>query len=179
MSLRDRVRVEIVVQRLGWWLDWKRMPRRRRREVLRELRANLADAAAADELDAAIARLGPPRVVAEEYVDFEAGGLRWRAGWFAALVAYTVVTWLTLAAAIGFAEGVQAAGAVVGETYDTGHSLAIGDGALLSFRESEQGFSFHLPLIGWPQVAAAVLAFVAFARPWRAVAGRRAARAPR
>lgn len=175
MSLRERARIEVAVQRIGWWLDWKRMRGRRRREVLRELRAGLSDAAAAGELEAAIARLGPPRQVAEEFGDEGPAGLRWRAGWFAALAAYTLVTWLSFAAAVGFAEGVQAVGAEVGQVYETGHTLALGDGALLSFQKSGEGFSFAVPLAGWPHLVAAAAGFGAFARPWRAVRGTRPA----
>lgn len=175
MSLRERCRIELVVQRLGWWFDWNRMRGRHRRAALREVRANLRDAAVAGDLGAAIERLGPARVLAEAYVEGEPAGIRWRAGWFAALAAHTLVLWLAFAAAISFAEGVQAVGPETSAVYETDHSLTLGEGPLLSFEQTERGFTFHLPFLGWPHLAAVVAAFLAFSRPWRAAPSRRQA----
>jgi hypothetical protein len=167
MRLRDKTRIEAAVQRVGWWLDWGHMPGRRRREVLRELRAGLADAARAGELEGALARLGSARSMAEEYLAEERSGLRWRAGVMAAVLAYALVTWLVLAFMIGFAEGVQAVGPEVSHTYEVGRGLVVADRPLTAFWQTEEGFGASGSLLTWPHLVAMLAAFVAFARPWR------------
>ena len=46
MSLIDRFRRENAVQQYDFWLDLRAVPMRRRRELRRELRANLTEASA-------------------------------------------------------------------------------------------------------------------------------------
>jgi hypothetical protein len=180
MRLRERIRIEVAVQRVGWWLDWQHMPGRRRRGVLRELRASLADAAAAGELGDALARLGPPRAMAEAYVATERTGVRWRAGTVAAAFAFLAASWLVLAYIAGFTDGARAVGPELGETYEAGRGLVVGDRPLTSLREEEGLLVAGGTLLTWLHVGAVAAAFVLFARPWRALrrtASRRTVRA--
>lgn len=179
MRRRDRVRIEWIVQRVGAWLDLRQMPGRRRREVLRELRANLAAAAAADELEDAIERLGEPRMLAAAYLESEPVGVRWRTGLVAAALVALGLSWLSMVFVLGFAEGVQAVGPEPGTVYETGGRLVPGSGALASFESTGDGFWMSAAVVTWVHVAAVVATFVLVARPWRAAARRRPVTADR
>ena len=67
LSLTDRWRRSWYLQRLELWLD--PVPRRRRRALLGELRANLDEATADVGLAAAITDLGAPRTLAQRYLE--------------------------------------------------------------------------------------------------------------
>lgn len=177
MRLHDRVRIEVAVQRVGWWLDWHHMPGRHRRQTLRELRANLVDATEAGELGDALTRLGAPRAMAAAYLENGRPGLRWRTGLVAAMATFVAVTCLTLAFSAGFAEGVQAAGSEVGEVYETGRALVVGDRPLTTFQQTEDARLGSGSLVTWPHLVSVVIAFGAFARPWRALRRRGARQA--
>ncbi len=169
MRLRDRMRIEFAVQRVAWWLDWGDMPSRQRRETTGDLRANLAAAAAAGELDRALARLGPPRAMARAYRQGEPDSMRWRVGVAAALLAIVAVTFVLFAVTIGFVEGAQAVGPDVGQTYELGRVLTFGDTPAVTFQPQADSFSASTALLTWPHIGAGLLAFILGARPWRAL----------
>lgn len=172
MRLRDRIRIELAVQRVAWWLDWGDMPTRQRRETTRELRANLAAAAAAGELDQALVRLGRPREMARAYRQGQPDSVRWRVGVAAAVLAGVAVTFVLFGFMIGFVEGAQAVGPEAGRTYEAGQSLTFGSAPAVSFQPEGDSFSATAALLTWPHVAAALLAFIVVARPWRALRSR-------
>lgn len=104
-----RLRIETVVKRLDWRLEG-RVPRSRRRQIRRELRANLS--AAADEVgtEEAIRRLGDVRDLAAEYLEYETGRLPMRAGFAAALVTVVLLELVGLALLESFRAGFEAGG---------------------------------------------------------------------
>ncbi|WP_434081080.1 hypothetical protein [Sanguibacter sp. Z1732] len=69
LSLTDRWRRFWYLQTVALWLD--PIPRRRRKDVLRELKANLGVAAGRDGMSAAISDHGRPRALARQYLDAE------------------------------------------------------------------------------------------------------------
>lgn len=82
------------------------------------------------------------------------------------------VTFMLFAVSIGFVEGAQAVGPEAGRTYELGRSLTFGDTPAITFRSQGDNFSMSTALLTWPHVAAALLAFIAGARPWRALRSR-------
>src|SRR5690606_16380804 len=82
------------------WLD--PMPGRRRREVLRELRTNLADAAQDVGMARAIEDLGKPRALARSYLDTEP---RRRPSWSLGVLGAGAVLAVALLALMAYAAG--------------------------------------------------------------------------
>lgn len=170
MQLRDRIRTESVLQRLRWRLSWGMVPARRQRELVRELRAGLEDAAQSGDLDEALARLGGPRELARAYLAALRPRVRWMAGILWAAIAFVLTVWLGIFAASVFAAGLDAANAGPG-TYALWPGFAFGGEPLLVEERTADGamvratFSFATPL----HLGAMLLAFIAASRPWRAL----------
>ena len=107
----DRVRIAHAV----WTLDTLvgDLPRRRRREIRRELRANLHASAAELGAREALRRLGSPRRLANGYLDAEFGDQaprpHWEKGLAWALGAELVLLLSTFAGIDAFTDGVEAA----------------------------------------------------------------------
>src|SRR5699024_11186186 len=64
MRTTDRIRLEHAVQRYDFWLDMRGVSMRRRRELRRELRTNLAEATADVGMTRAIFGIGSPKELA-------------------------------------------------------------------------------------------------------------------
>lgn len=69
LSLGERWQRFWYLESVELWLD--PMPRKRRKQVLRELKANLQVAAAEEGMDAAISEHGKPRILARQYLETE------------------------------------------------------------------------------------------------------------
>jgi hypothetical protein len=153
-----RLRIETVVKRLDWRLEG-RVPRSRRRQIRRELRANLS--AAADEVgtEEAIRRLGDVRDLAAEYLEYETGRLRMRAGFAAALVVVVLLELLGLALLESFRAGFEAGGGSGPWRYSFWPYELEGTAGRRDSWSISIGWAglFGLPL----------LAFLVFARSWR------------
>lgn len=170
MNLLDRLRITVAVWWYGTWLDLHNVPGRRRRELRRDLRANLREAAASKGAAAAVRDLGGVRRLAAEMAAANPRP-RWAAAAIFGFTAGMLVLLAELFAALNFASGAEAA-----------DPTAPVRGALFPFPGSEViytppagevGLAVEFAF-GWLFLAVAALVFVAVARPWRLVTERRA-----
>jgi HAAS domain-containing protein len=158
------LRIETAVKRLDWRLEG-RVPRGRRREIRRELRANLG--AAADEVgtDEALRRLGDVRDLAAEYLEFESGKLQIRAGVYAALGVVVLLELVGLAVLESFRAGFDAAGGTSPWQYSLWPYSIEGTAG------PHESWSIS---ISWPGLfGLPLLAFLVWARSWRLLSRRR------
>jgi hypothetical protein len=167
MELRDRVRTEGLLQRLSWRLSWGTIPARQQREIVRELRASLDEAADAGQLDEALERLGPPRELADAYLSALRPRPRWASGILAAGLTLGVMILLSTALAIAFSAGIDAAGAGPGR-YELWPDGPFGQPLVIEQRGADgETSSASLALFSPVHLAAMTGAFVAAGRPWR------------
>ncbi|WP_156252205.1 HAAS signaling domain-containing protein [Pseudactinotalea terrae] len=164
LSLTDRLRRWSYLQDVELWLD--PMSRRRRREVLHELRTNLADAAADVGMPRAIEDLGKPRALARELVEAEP---RRRPSWSFGVLGAGAVLLIAMLAGMGYlfglTDGVLGAGGGTVEGNFLGvHIVAVATDAELSW--SLSGWS-------WPVTIAALIGFLVASAAWRALPIRR------
>lgn len=164
MHLVDRARVGAAVGWYGLWLERYDVTRRARRELKRELRANLIEAAEDRGARAAVSALGGLRALALAHADAAGRDERphWTSGALVAIVVAGLVPLVQLFAAFNFLAGADAA--------DDGATVR---GALVPFPGSSierrpLGSGFTLSIDFGPTFAVAALAvFVLAARPWR------------
>jgi hypothetical protein len=164
LSLADRWRRAWYLERIELWLD--PMPRRRRRAVLAELRANLDEATADVGLDAAIAGLGAPRPLAQSYLDTEPQPRpRWNQGAVAAGLVFAAWLYATLFYTLGMLDALDSTGTA---TAARGSFLGTRVEAVSNATELSAAFS-GLP---WGPLVVMLLAFLVVGRAWHVV-GRR------
>jgi hypothetical protein len=170
MQLRDRVRTEGVVRRLSWRLSWGMVPARQQREIVRELRASLEEAAAAGQLDEALERLGPTRQLADDYLDALRPRPRWAAGIVAAGVTLGLLILATTALAIAFGAGLDAANATAGR-YELWPDGPFGGQPLVVEVRDADGATVSASLAVFTplHLAATLAVFIAASRPWSAL----------
>ncbi len=106
----DRLRTESAVQRYDFWLDFRGVSRSRRRELRRELRSNLSDAAAAEGVGRALRGIGSPRTLAHEVAETSPARPRWAVGAYCALGVFVALTVAWMFSVLGFVDGVTASG---------------------------------------------------------------------
>lgn len=163
MTMLRRLRIESAVKRLDWQLQG-RVPRNRRREIRRELRANLAAAAEEVGTHEALRRLGDVRDLAAEYLEYETGRLRIRAGLLAAAVMVVFLEILGLALLESFRTGFEAGGGSGSWRYSLWpYSIEGTTGA----RDTWSISIAWSGLVGLP-----LLAFLVWSRSWRLLARR-------
>ena len=164
LSLADRWRRSWYLQRLELWLD--PMPRRRRRAVLGELRANLDEATADVGLERAVADLGAPRELARRYLDAEtAGRPRWHQGAVAAGLLLAAWVYATFFYAVGMLDALASTGTT---TPARGSFL----GTRVEAVSSPAEFSAAFTGVPWAPVVATLVVFLLVGRAWRALPGR-------
>lgn len=169
MNLLDRARIETAVQSYDFWLELRGARARRRRELRRELRANLIAAAERVGAQEAVARIGSTRQMAAEAIAVPAHRPRWYHGLLAALVGLFVTSILELFAGIYWIEGAMAAA----PESSTSGSLMLFLGSRVYYEVFDDGgFEFGVTP-GWLSLAVALVAFILVARPWRVFTGRR------
>jgi hypothetical protein len=163
-SLAARWRRSWYLQRVELWLD--PMPRRRRRAVLAELRANL-DAASADVgLDAALVGLGSPRQLAGQYLDGEPQPRpRWHQGAVAASLVLAAWVYATLFYTLGMLDALDSTGTA---SAARGTFLGTRVEAVSNATEISAAFSG----VPWAPLVVVLLTFLLVGRAWHAV-GRR------
>ncbi len=162
----DHVRSELAVQRYDFWLDLRGVPRRRRRDLRRELRANLADAASHSSIGEALVGIGSPRSLAHDMAEVTASRPRWSAGVLCALVVLMVLGLAWMFSLVGFLEGVQASG-VTGRDVSGSVFPWLGEvSARVEPGGSGLSVSGILPVTVW---GPALLVLLLVARPWRGV----------
>jgi hypothetical protein len=158
--MADRLRLEAALFRVDWELDG-RIPRRVRRQIKDELRANLGEAARLVGMKTAIQQLGDLRALGASYLEVYRGRFDLRAGWTAAFVAYIAVQVVAFAVFMAFQGGVLSSGGH-GAAYD----LLNGFGP---FRGSvgTGGTSFEVAILTPAHVVVMLIAFVIGSRMWR------------
>ena len=166
LSLSDRWNRARYLQTVELWLD--AMPGRRRRAVMKDLRANLDVAAAEVGMTAALADLGRPRVLARRYLDEEpAQRPHWNQGALAAGLVIGAWLYSTLFYTMGMLDAVGSTGA--GNA--TGSFLGTHVNAVSTPEEISAGFA-GFP---WSALLVAVVVFLLVARAWNALPSRRRA----
>jgi hypothetical protein len=164
LSLTDRLRRWSYLQDVELWLD--PMSGRRRREVLRELRTNLADAAADVGMTQAIEDLGKPRDLARELVDAEP---RRRPSWSLGVLGAGAVLLIAMLAGMsylfGLTDGALGAG---GGTVEGGFL-----GVQIVTVATDAELSWTLSGWSWPVTIAALIGFLIASAAWRALPTRR------
>jgi hypothetical protein len=164
LSLADRWRRSWYLQRVELWLD--PMPRRRRRAVLAELRANLDEASADVGPEAAIAGLGSPRQLAGQYLDSEPQPRpRWNQGAIAASLVLVAWVYATLFYAVGMLDALSSTGT-------TGPAQGSFLGTRVRAVANATEFSAAFTGVPWAPLVLMLLTFLLVGRAWHAV-GRR------
>lgn len=115
MKIIDRLRIEDAVLRYDFWLDVRDVPTRRRRELRRELRANLSEASADVGVTRALFGIGSPKQLAYAATETDPTRLRWSRAAFVAAGVFAVIIIAVIYTATVFTAGVQASG-TAGET---------------------------------------------------------------
>jgi hypothetical protein len=164
MNVLDRIRIERAVLAYDWWLDLRGTPWRRRRDLRRELRANLRDAAAHTGAQRAVASLGSTRQMAADSSVDDPTRPRWTVGVYSGLTALMLTLLGALLAGLAWADGVMSAD----PSQPVRGSVTLLPGSSMEYAPIGDGFAISAG-VGWLPVAVGVLAFVVVARPWRAV----------
>jgi hypothetical protein len=113
LSVKDKARIEIAVQRVDFDLD-ARVPRARRRAIREELRSNLTEAAKEVGAERAIGQLGDLGALARSYLEVYRSPWDLRAGVWATVVTYAVLQVLSFVIWFGFSAGLVAGGGHAG-----------------------------------------------------------------
>ena len=155
----DRLRISSALIRYELWLELRGVNRRRRRDLVEELRANLHDAAAQIGSGPAVAALGPVRLMSSEAAGPARGRPHWAAGIITAAMLFLVVTVLELVATAAWVSAADTAG-----VDRLQGALPLFPGSRANWERLDGGLSVALEP-GW-LVVAAVVGFVVAARPW-------------
>jgi len=167
MNLIDRARIQRAVLTYDFWLDLSGVPRRRRKDLRRELRANLFDASTRSGVGPAIAALGGLRRMAVESGVPGARTPRWTAGAYAAYATFLALIYLQIYASFSWIDGAKAAS----PNAEVRGGLALFPGAETWYTPGpDGGFGFQT---GWSPIVLTVLVFLLVARPWRVISARR------
>lgn len=172
MTIVDRARIELAVASYDAWLEAAGATGRRRKDLRRELRANLVDAAGEVGAKEAVRRLGSTRAMAAEAMPVSVRRPRWSWGLLVAVLVASPVVILELVSALAWVDGVLAADPASPVT----GSVTLLPGSWVSYAPLAGGgfeVGWHP---GWLALLVAVVAFVLAARPWRAFSRGRDAR---
>jgi hypothetical protein len=158
-GIADRIRLELLVQRLDYHLS--DLPGARRRQVRREIRANTRAAAADVGLGQALANLGHPRVLAAGYLAAEGRPLpQYRKGVWWAVAALAAYVAAAVIFTTGFLDGAEAAS-------DLDRPLTtsfLGAGVEANPGEASFAITFNVLALVVPAVV-----FLLASRAWRAL----------
>lgn len=169
MNFLDQARVQRAVLTYDFWLDFHGVPRRRRRDLRRELRANLLDAATRSGTGEAIAALGGIRRMASEVGVPDARPPRLTAGAYAAYIAVVVALLVQFLSALSWTQGAKVA---LPDDKVTGGLPLFPDASVFYDPGIAGGDSFGLTT-GWSPFLLGLLVFVLVGRPWRLLSLRR------
>jgi len=158
LSIADRARRWSFLQDVSLWLE--PMSSRRRREIVGELRTNLADAAADVGMQQAIADLGKPRDLARDFVQAEP---RRRPNWTVGVLAVGAVLMVAIIAGFAYLAGMADA------LLDSGGGTAEGSflGLHVVTEATDAALGWELTGWSWPITIASLLALLVGAQVWR------------
>ena len=109
LRLPDRIRIELAVRRVDFTLNG-RVPMAKRRQIRRELRSNLIEAARDVGAEKAVRQLGNLDALANSYLELYRGRFDFQIGSWAAILTYAAIQILGVALLIAFHAGVAAGG---------------------------------------------------------------------
>jgi len=165
MNVIDRARIMGATVSYDLWLDFAGMPGRRRRDLRRELRANLEEATALVGSSNAVRGLGGTREMAAAASVPDAARPRWTVGFAVGISFLGLALIAELLAALSWFDGVIAA---TPESRVTG-TLTFFPGSSLTYSPSASSFGISIGF-GWVCFFVAFVAFVLTAQPWRLLA---------
>jgi len=162
MNVLDRARIMGATLSYDLWLDFAGLPGRRRRDLRRELRANLGDATARVGSRNAVRGLGSTRVMAAAASAPDPTRPRWTVGFTVGMCLLGLSLLAEGLAALSWLDGAMAA---TPESPASG-ALTFFPGSSLTYAPSASGFLLSVDF-GWACLAVGLIAFVLAARPWR------------
>ena len=166
MNIFDRARIFGATLSYDLWLDWAGVPGRRRRDLRRELRANLGDATALVGSHQAVRSLGSTREMAATASPPDPTRPRWTVGFTSGISLLGLSLFAEYMAGLSWLDGAMAASpdsSVTGTmTFFPGSSLTFSPSA----SGSDSGFSLSIGF-GWVCLLVGFIAFVLAAQPWR------------
>ncbi len=170
MSVIDRIRIENAVQRYDFWLELRGVRGRRRREMRRELRTNLAAAGADVGVTKALFGIGSPKQLAFEMSERQAHRPRWSLGVLWATVTAAVLLTAVLCTSAIVLQTVQSTG-VVGRDVRTEVLPWIGVEFLTRVEPGQGGLSLGVTGAPWYLLVPLVVLLLV-AQPWRPITHR-------
>jgi hypothetical protein len=162
MNVLDRARILGATMSYDLWLDFAGVPGRRRRNLRRELRANLGDATAFIGSREAVRGLGSTRTMAAAANAPDPTRPRWTVGFTVGMSIFALSIMGQFFAALSWVDGVMAAAP---ETIVTG-AMTFYPGSSLTYDPSGSGFSVAIDF-GWICLLIGCTAFALAAQPWR------------
>ena len=166
MNILDRARIVGATLSYDLWLDFAGVPGRRRRDLRRELRANLGDATALVGSRNAVRGLGSTREMAAAANSTDSTRPRWTVGFTVGISLIALSLIAELLAALSWFEGAMAAAP---ETRVTG-AMTFFPGSSLTYSPSASGSDSGFVLsigFGWVCLLIGFIAFILAAQPWR------------
>ena len=164
-----KARREFLMASYDFWLDYYGNPGRQRRELRRELRANLDESTAERGWEAARDGLGSVRLLARESADSVRDPHRpsWNTGAVLAGLAFAFVVLLHAWSMFAFVDGAAAVGLPPGREV-TG-SVTLLPGSRFSAADSVDGFQlgFGMFISPWLLLGLPLLAWLLGSRVWR------------
>src|SRR5680860_96911 len=167
MNVLDRARIVGATLSYDLWLDFAGVPGRRRRDLRRELRANLDDATVLVGSRNAVRGLGSTRAMAASASAPDPTRTRWTVGFTVGISLLGLSLLAELLAALSWLDGAMAA---TPDSPVTG-AMTFFPGSSLTYTPSASGFSLTVNF-GWVWLAIGFITFVLAARPWRLLAHR-------
>jgi hypothetical protein len=169
MKILDHTRIVGATLSYDLWLDFAGIPGRRRRDLRRELRANLGDATVLVGSRNAVRGLGSTRAMAAAASAPDPTRPRWTVGFAVGISVLGLSLLAEFFAALSWLDGAMAASLA---TPVTG-TMTFFPGSSLTYSPSASGFSLSVNF-GWVWLAIGFITFVLAARPWRLLAHRAA-----
>ena len=162
MNLIDRFRIETAILRYDFWLEMRGVRGRRRRDLRRELRANLTEARADVGTTRALFGIGSSKELAYAATDSDPSRPRWSQGalWASATLAVLVV-WL-LVTSLNIVRTIEAAGV----TRSVDVSPFPWFGTTFTAQSSPGVLEASISPL-WQLLAGPLLVFLLVAQPWR------------
>ncbi|MCI4656266.1 hypothetical protein [Cryobacterium zhongshanensis] len=162
MNLLDHARIIRATLSYDAWLDFAGVPGRRRRDLRRELRANLSDAAALVGSREAVRGLGSTRAMAAAASAPDPTRPHWTVAFTIGMSLFGLSVLAETLAALSWLDGARAA---TPESPVAG-SLTFFPGSSLAYSPSADGFSLSINF-GWVCLAVGLVSFIVAAQPWR------------
>lgn len=170
MNFVDHQRIAWLLARYDFWMDSRGVPRKARKGLRDELRANLTDATAQEGSRAAVLAIGSPKSLAYAAGEAHEGRPRWTFGASVAGLVLLALAYAWMFSMFGFADGVLASGVTGREV--SGASFPWGTQLSATVEPDNGGFSIG-GTVPWVIPVLVLVVFVVAAQPWRPFTHRR------